>query len=44
MTKMDGAILQLHGGGFIFGSSADCGLENRKYAKHTGCPVFSIDY
>ena len=28
VTRMDGAILQLHGGGFIFGSSADCGLEN----------------
>ena len=37
-------ILQIHGGGFISGSSASSAKYTRKIANETGFPVFSVDY
>ena len=37
-------ILQIHGGGFISGSSASSRSRNINYSTKTGFPVFSVDY
>ena len=37
-------ILQIHGGGFISGSSASSRSRNIKYSEKTGFPIFSVDY
>jgi len=40
----DTAIIHVHGGGFIAGSSASSQLNTRPWASETKAPVFSVDY
>ena len=44
VKKVPAIILHFHGGGFIAMSSASHQNYTRKWAKATGCPVFSVDY
>jgi len=37
-------IIQIHGGGFIGGSSASSRLNTIDYSTKLGVPVFSLDY
>lgn len=38
------AIVYIHGGGFIGGSTGSYRNVLRKYAIELGCPIFSFDY
>ncbi|CAI2359864.1 unnamed protein product [Moneuplotes crassus] len=43
-VTLPAAILYIHGGGFIGGSTGSYRNVLRKYATMTDCPVFSVDY
>lgn len=43
-VKLPVAVVFLHGGGFVFGSSGTYQYIIRKYAVETGYPIFAIDY
>ncbi len=43
-SEPSGALLYLHGGGFVIGSVATHDILCRQLALHSGCTVFSCDY
>jgi len=44
LTKYPAVIMDIHGGGFINGSSVKQLDYSLPACKYTGCPVFSVDY
>ena len=44
VKKVPAIILHFHGGGFVAMSSSSHQNYTRKWAKITGCPIFSVDY
>jgi len=44
VLTLPAAIIYIHGGGFIGGSTGSYRPLLRKYGLETGCPVFSFDY
>ncbi len=44
LSTPPGALLYLHGGGFVIGSVATHDVLCRQLALHSGCTVFSCDY
>lgn len=44
IIHVDAVILDLHGGGFMFGSSNKQVKYSSYFTKHTGYPNFSVDY
>jgi len=44
IVTVPAAVIYIHGGGFIGGSTGSYRPILRKYAVETGCPIFSFDY
>jgi acetyl esterase/lipase len=43
-SRADGAILHLHGGGYVLGSSLTTRTVTAGLTRHTGLPVLALDY